>query len=358
MYRRFLLLLSFCIVLIVLSACGNAKDEPQPAVSEVTAAASVETTADTAAPDTAEAEPTRQPSEEEDIYSLPFTGVRPVAVMVDNQGSRVLPQGGLDKAQIVYEVIVEGGLTRLMPVFYETMPEMIGPVRSARDYFLDFMKEYDAIYVHVGGSPKALSDIRKLGINDVDGMHVGSDIIWDLTKDKGNWQDSYTSMEKLLEYAGAVKYKTTTDVKFPFAYNETDVVPTDGQSAVKLTFKYPSMTSAYEYDSATMTYKRLREGRAHMERVSGKQLEAKNIIVQYVRNFDIKDDTKGRQEMETVGSGKGYFITCGKAVKITWTKKDRFGQTQYRDEAGNPISLNRGQTWIQVMPLTGRVTIE
>lgn len=309
-------------------------------------------------PGTAEAEPTGQAVAEGDIYSLPFSGVRPFAVMVDNQGSRVLPQGGLDKAQIVYEVIVEGGLTRLMPVFWGTAPEMIGPVRSARDYFLDYIMEYDAMYVHVGGSPKAVADIKSLKINDVDGMRVGKDVIWDLTKDKGNWQDSYTSMEKLLNYAGVRKYRTTTDVKYPFTYNEADIVPAGGQNAVKLTFEYPSMTSGYEYDSASGIYKRLREGKAHIERVSGKQLEAKNIVVIYVRNFDIKDDSKGRQEMATTGSGKGYFITCGKAVKITWSKKDRAAQTSYTDEAGNAITLNKGLTWIQVMPLTSKVTIE
>jgi len=355
MLGRSSLLLALCILLISFSACSSqGKSEPQTTADGITAEAEKTPSGTT----TSGAVETEQSAAEGDIYSLPLSGVRPVAVMIDNQGSRVLPQGGLDKAQIVYEIIVEGGLTRFMPVFWGTMPEMIGPVRSSRDYFLDYTMEYDAMYVHVGGSPKALADIKKLKINDIDGMRVGSDVIWDLTSDKSNWQDSYTSMEKLLDYTGARKYRTTTDIKFPFTYNDTDVVPTDGQNAVKLTFKYPSMTSGYEYDSAAGTYKRLRLGKAQMERVSGKQLEAKNIIVQYVRNYDITNDAKGRQEMDTTGSGKGYFITCGKAVKITWSKKDRSSQTRYTDESGNPITLNRGQTWIQVVPLTSKVTIE
>ncbi len=358
MRGRSSLLLALCILLISFSACSSQeKAGTQTTAAEITAEAE-KTPSGSTTSGAVETEPAGQEAAEEDIYALPFSGVRPVAVMIDNQGSRVLPQGGLDKAQIVYEVIVEGGLTRLMPVFWGTMPEMIGPVRSARDYFLDYMMEYDAMYVHVGGSPKALADIKKLKTNDIDGMRVGSDVIWDLTRDKGNWQDSYTSMKKLLDYAGVRKYRTKTDIKFPFTYNDTDVVPAGGQNAVKLTFKYPSMISGYEYDSTGGTYKRLREGKAHMERVSGKQLEAKNIIVQYVRNYDIKDDSKGRQEMDTTGSGKGYFITCGKAVKITWSKKDRASQTRYTDESGNPITLNRGQTWIQVVPLTSKVTIE
>ncbi len=358
MFGRSSLLLVLCILLISFSACSSqGKTEPQTTPAETTAETS-KTQYGATSPGAVETEPTGQVAAEGDMYSLPFSGIRPVAVMIDNQGSRVLPQGGLDKAQIVYEVIVEGGLTRLMPVFWGTSPEMIGPVRSARDYFLDYIMEYDAMYVHVGGSPKAMADLKSLKINDVDGMRVGKDVIWDLTKDRGNWQDSYTSMEKLLDYTGVRKYKTTTDVKYPFAYNEADIVPAGGQNAVKLTFKYPSMTSGYEYDGASMTYKRLREGKPHMERVSGKQLEAKNIIVIYVRNYDIKDDTKGRQEMATTGSGNGYFITCGKAVKITWSKKERASQTRYTDESGNAIALNKGQTWIQVMPLTSKVNIE
>jgi hypothetical protein len=219
--------------------------------------------------------------------------------------------------------------------------------------------EYDAIYVHYGGSPQAGKDITKLKINEIDGLYLGTDVFKDLTTDKSNWQDSYTSMEKLQAYSQKRKYDMTTEVKFPFTYNQTDVIPEDGQfDASAITLKYPSMTSKYEYDSATGLYKRFRYGKAHMERVSGKQLEAKNIIVRYTQNYDIKGDKSGRQEMITTGSGKGYYITCGKAVKINWSKESRNAQTKYTDESGNEIKLNRGQTWIQVMPLTAKVTME
>jgi hypothetical protein len=149
MLGRSSLLLVLCILLISFSACSSqGKTEPQTTPAETTAEAA-KTPSGTTTPGAVKTEPTGQAAAEGDIYSLPFSGVRPVAVMVDNQGSRVLPQGGLDKAQIIYEVIVEGGLTRLMPVFWGTTPEMIGPVRSARDYFLDYMMQYDAMYVHV-----------------------------------------------------------------------------------------------------------------------------------------------------------------------------------------------------------------
>lgn len=358
--------LALCIALILLAmsaaACGSAKEpEVQPVVVE------------TDVPEPPAAPPPEEgPQEQEELqepegpaepvkddYSLPFEGMRPLAVMIDNEGTRVLPQGGLDKAQIVYEVIVEGGLTRLMPVFWGTEPEMIGPVRSARHYFLDFSMEYDAIYVHYGGSPQAGTDIKKLKQDEIDGMYLGPDVFWDLTNDRKNWQDSYTSMEKLKKHAEKKKFHDTAEVKFPFTYNEAgkDVVPA-GENAAVITLKYPSMTSKYEYDSASGIYKRFRYGKDHMERVTGKQLTAKNIIVLYVPNWDIKGDYAGRQDMDTTGSGKGYFISCGKAVKIKWSKESRSAQTKYTYENGDPLVLNRGQTWIQIMPVNAKVTME
>lgn len=359
--------LAFFIALMLLAfsaaACGSAeKTEAPPVVVEtevpepqVAPAQEQQEPAEPAGPEKPEgpAEPVK------DDYTLPSEGMRPLAVMIDNEGTRVLPQGGLDKAQIVYEVIVEGGLTRLMPVFWGTEPEMIGPVRSARHYFLDFSMEYDAIYVHYGGSPQAGADIKKLKQDEIDGLYLGPDVFWDLTKDKRNWQDSYTSMEKLKKYAEKKKFNSSAEVKFPFTYNDAgkDTVPA-GDNATAVTLKYPSMTSKYEYDSASGTYKRFRYGKEHMERVSGKQLMAKNIIVQFVPNFDIKGDYAGRQDMKTSGSGSGYIITCGKAAKIKWSKDSRSAQTKYMYENGDPLVLNRGQTWIQIMPVGAKVTIE
>ena len=356
MYKRLSLFLALCLLITPLAACSTqVQNELQPASTQEITTAPEQSTVIVTTPETAVAEPIPA----EDDFILPEENVRPIAVMIDNEGTRSLPQGGLDKAQIIYEVIVEGGETRLMPLFWGSDPKMIGPVRSSRDYFLDYSMEHDAIYVHFGWSPQAQADIPKLKINNINGLYVGSDVIWDLTKDKGNWQDSYTSMEKLLAYAGKLKYRTTTEVKFPFKYNQSDIMPAEGKTANQISLKYSAAyTSGYEYDSATGLYKRFRKGKPHMERVSNKQLEAKNIIIQFTPNYDIKGDNKGRQEMNTTGSGNGYFITGGKAIKIKWSKESRRAQTQYTDEAGNKLMLNRGQTWIQIMPLTAKVTLE
>ncbi|NSW91841.1 MAG: DUF3048 domain-containing protein [Firmicutes bacterium] len=292
-------------------------------------------------------------------FIIPVEGKRPYAVMIDNEGVKCLPQGGLDQAQIIYEIIVEGGETRFMPLFWETEPELIGPVRSSRHYFLDYVLEHDAIYVHFGWSPMAMRDIPKLKINNINGVANGGEIFWDLTEDKNNWQDSYTSMEKIKEYVDRVKYRTTTEKKLVFTYNTEDTELEEGVSAEKVGIKYNQFnTSEYIYDTTTKQYSRFRKGEPHMERVSGEQLKAKNIIIQFAKNYTIPGDKEDRQEVETVGSGEGWFITCGKAIKIKWSKNSREEATKYTDEKGNPIMLNPGQTWIQIISPYAKVDIQ
>lgn len=292
-------------------------------------------------------------------FKFPKEGVRPYAVMIDNEGTKPLPQGGLNLAQVVYEIIVEGGVTRLMPVFWEQEPTLIGPVRSSRHYFLDYSMENDAIYVHFGYSPMAYNDIPKFKINNINGVANGGEVFWDLTKDRGNWQDSYTSMEKARGYVKKVKYRTSTEKNLVFKYSDKDAELKSDKKAEKITLKYStSYKCSYTYDSEKKLYMRFRQGQPHMERVSGEQLTAKNIIIQKVRNYTIKGDQYGRQEVDTVGSGEGFYITEGKYIKITWSKASRTDRTKYQDSKGNEIALNPGQTWVQIFPVLGKLEIE
>lgn len=267
--------------------------------------------------------------------------------------------GGLDKAQIIYEIIVEGGETRFMPIFWETEPELVGPVRSSRHYFLDYVLEHDAIYVHFGWSPMAMRDISKLKINNINGVANGGEIFWDLTQDGNNWQDSYTSMEKIMGYVEKVKYRTTSDKKTVFTYNTEDIELEEGIKAERVNIKYNQLNiSEYIYDNATGKYSRVRKAKPHMERVSSEQIKTKNVIIQFAKNYTIPGDKEDRQEVVTVGNGEGWFITCGKAIKIKWSKGSRSEATEYKDENGNVIKLNPGQTWIQIIPLYGKVEME
>ncbi len=299
----------------------------------------------------------------EEIYNnefiVPVEGARPFAVMIDNEGLKSLPQGGLYMAQTIYETVVEGGETRLMPVFWNVKPNMIGPVRSSRHYFLDYAMEHDAIYVHIGWSPMAQDDISVFKINNINGVVEGWSVFYELTKDINNWQDTYTDIDKISDFAGSKKYRMDTEHETVFSYNKTNITPDDGEKAEKISIRYSgSYTCGFEYDEMEKTYKRLRKGEPHMERITGEQLKAKNIIIQKVKIYDIKGDTEGRQEVVTVGSGKATLITCGKAVTINWSKAERTSKTEYTYKNGDELVLNPGQTWIQIIPEYGEVTIE
>lgn len=358
--KKFLLVLSIILVVIIIAAISitiiyNRKSKN----AEKLASVSQEDTIDI--PDITEIPQIFNEDEkiEKDKFKFPNESKRPYAIMIDNEGTKCLPQGGLDKAQIIYEIIVEGGETRLMPIFWETEPELVGPIRSSRHYFLDYVLEHDAIYVHFGWSPMAMRDIPKLKINNINGVANGGEIFWDLTEDKYNWQDSYTSMEKIKEYVDRVKYRTETDKKPVFTYNSEDIELEEGISAEKVQIKYNQLNiSEYIFDITTGEYSRMRKGKPHMERVSDKQLMAKNIIIQFAKNYTIPGDKEDRQEVVTVSEGEGWFITCGKAIEIKWSKKSRGEATKYEDKYGNTIKLNPGQTWVQIVPLYGKAEME
>ena len=342
MYKKVLLTAIILIFIALFISCSTDKKTSEEPIQTVETTVKVDTT---------------QPEPEVNEFVMPDFTTRPFAVMIDNEGTKSLPQGGLNKAQIIYEIIVEGGETRLMPVFWNTDATMIGPVRSSRHYFLDYAMENDAIYVHFGWSPMAKSDISTLGINNINGITNGGSIFWDLTGDRYNWQDSYTSMEKIKNFTKRVKYRTTTEKTPVFSYNNVDQKLSNGTIAEKINIKYSYYTCGYKYDTKTGMYLRFRKGLPQMERVSGKQLRAKNIIIQFTGNYTLKGDTAGRQNVNTVGSGSGYFITGGKSIKISWSKVSRSAQTKYTDVKGNPIKLNQGQTWVQITPTYGKVTI-
>jgi len=203
-------------------------------------------------------------------------------------------------------------------------------VRSLKFFGQEILAlEHDAIYVHIGWSPMAMADIPKLGVNNINGAYG---VFWDITNDKSNWQDTYTSMEKLEEYAKKVNYRTTTDKEMVFKYHNRDQELEGGKKAEKINLSYSGeYKSYYEYDADKKLYLRFRNGKPHIERQTGEQLTTKNIIIQKVRNYDIKGDQYGRQNLDTVGSGEGYYITNGKCIEIKWSKASRTEKTRQRN---------------------------
>ena len=297
---------------------------------------------------------------ENEYRKLMRSNVRPVAVMIDNDVAASRPQAGLDDAYMIYEIIVEGGASRMMALFKNHDVEKVGPIRSSRHYFLDYALEHDAIYCHAGWSPKASEDIPKLGVNNINGIEGSDGTVYfrDYTYDN-TWHNLYSNVTKLFEKGTKEKgYRKTTDVMHN-PYSNDDITPADAKDATELKLPYSTFYRVgYTYDPENMVYKRYVDGKAHMSQ-SGNILTAKNIIIYQIENYDLPDgQNKGRQEIVNVGSGTGYYVTNGKVIDIEWSKPSRTAKTTYKTKGGSELVLNPGNTFVQIMPLSTTITIQ
>ena len=289
-----------------------------------------------------------------------FNGTdRPIAVMIDNH-SGAWPQANLNKAYIVYEIVVEGGETRLMAVFKGQNLEKIGPVRSSRHYFLDYALENDAIYVHHGWSPQAQSDISTLGVNNINGIQESSANFWRV-KDKSAPHNLFTSTDSILKIAERKGYSKTSDKKSVLNYVANEVeMPATAVNATSVTIPHSNLqTVKYEYDAQNKTYKRYARNKLQTDYITGETVTTKNIIITMCDNYTLNDsENKGRQGLKNIGTFKGYYITEGKAIEIQCTKNARDEQTVYKDLNGKEIEVNDGNTFINICPTDAKLVIE
>ncbi len=287
---------------------------------------------------------------------------RPIAVMINNIGVARKYQSGLQDAYLVYEIIVEGGITRFMAVFKDANLDSIGSIRSSRAYFLDYALENDAIYVHWGGSPGALSNISSLGVNNLDGHSNGGPYFFRKTELPVPLEHTgFTSTKLINSGIDHFKYRKTTskDLLLNYTTEENDLSKIEGAEVANyVEIPYSTyITTSYKYDSANKVYKRYVNSEEHIDYVTKKQYTAKNIITYQIYNDTINDDDKGRQELKNIGNGKGYYISEGYAVPITWEKKSRSAQTVYKYLNGEEINVNDGNTFIQIQPSGKNLTI-
>ena len=288
---------------------------------------------------------------------------RPYAVMINNN-HEAWPQCGIQDAYLVYEIIVEGGITRMMALYKDQDTEKIGSIRSARHYFLDYVQENDAIFVHWGGSPQAYSRISSDRVNDIDGIALeGSVFFRDKTLNRDYEHTGFTSMENVKEYAEKQGYTRDTDkdLLLKYSVDEINMAELEGaEEATEIVLKYSSYhTTSYEYDEENKVYKRSMSKKANVDLVTGEQYTAKNIIIYTVPNYTINDsEDKGRQEIENIGNGTGYLVTGGYVVPIKWEKKSHSSQTIYTYKNGEKIVVNDGNTFIQICPTNADITIE
>ena len=276
---------------------------------------------------------------------------RPYAIMINNvEGARKL-QSGLQDAYMVYELMVEGGITRYLALFLDQTTERIGSIRSARHYYLDYALENDAIYVHHGYSPQAREDWSKLGVDRIE-----------VNESTTGWRDKsasktyeftlFTNIEKLGKGIRSKRTERNKDLLLNYSVDNIDISQMEGAiPANKVDIKYSSNTTTnYKYDTDNNIYLRSVNDKSQNDYVTGKQLTVKNIIVYKVKYSNIQGDDKGRQTIDNVGNGTGYYISNGYAVPITWKKDSRSSATIYKYNNGKEIQVNDGNTFIQIMP--------
>lgn len=279
---------------------------------------------------------------------------RPVAIMFDNL-NKARWQAGLKDAEIVYEFLAEGKITRYMGIFLVNDPEVIGPVRSARPYFISALLEYDPLYVRCGGSPQAKADVNNLRLADVDCLSTPNYVFYryyDTGKTAPN--NLYTSMDSIRKYQSNMGYRKNGKFdSFKFTDEEKII---KGDTANNILIKYFSNnTTEYKYNKDKKIYTRYKDGKKHIDENNNEEIIAKNILIQKARTRVI--DNEGRREIDIIGSGEGIFITNGKYQKVTWKKERRNSKTRYYDEKGEEIVLNSGVTWIQVVPIDTTIEI-
>lgn len=287
---------------------------------------------------------------------------RPIAVMINNHNTARNYHMGLQDAYLVYEIIVEGGSTRYMAVYKDKDVSKIGSVRSSRHYFLDYALENDAIYVHWGYSDQAKQDIERLGIDNINGLYYENSYFYrDNSLNVSLEHTGYTNMELIKKGISKFGYRNTSNKKLLLDYSiePIEINQFDGAITAKdIDLKYSGVvTTSYKYDEASGNYLRYVNGKEHKDYATKEQYTAKNIIAYQVSNHTLNGDVKGRQDIDNVGSGKGYFISNGYAVPISWNKSSRSAQTIYTLKDGTELKVNDGNTFIQIVPMSGNISI-
>lgn len=268
------------------------------------------------------------------------------AIMLENS-TDARPQSGLKQSGVVYEAIAEGGITRFLTLHQEDKPQLIGPVRSVRMYFVDWLAAYDASVAHVGGSAAALAEIRNGNYRDIDQFFNGG-TYWRST-DRYAPHNVYTSFEKL----DALNIKKGFTRSTFTGFSRVDGTPsaTPDASTIAINFSGPLYNTTYAYDASTNTYARSQAGAPHLDREDG-QITPSVVIAMHVDMSLIMQDGS-REDITTVGSGNATIFQNGTAKNVTWHKASRASQLSFTDETGADVPLVRGQTWIAAVPNSG-----
>ena len=316
---------------------------------------------------------------------------RPMAVMIENH-KEARPQSGLSSADIIYEAVAEGGITRFMAIFYCKDASPIGPVRSARIYFIKLLEEYGnyPLYAHVGGAncdqetgsgcangakADALGKINKLGwslYNDLNQFAVPFPNFWrdyERLPNVATEHTVYTSSTKIWDYAKTKRNLTNVDeegvawdknfIKWKFADDEK--LEARGTTN-KISFSFWSSFKSdfavdWNYDKTTNSYSRVNGGKPHLDKDTGKQLQAKNIVIIFADESPANDGYEGGHILyDVVGSGDALVFQNGQSITATWKKADEESRMKFYNSNEKEVEIVKGQVFIELLPTGNKVT--
>ncbi len=364
------------ILVASLAGCATASETVAPSPSGVGGASPSATAGPTSTPGpTATPEPTPSPttpptptpSPTPVRVPAPLTGIpisidaaqrNPVALMVDDHPD-ARPQSGLSLADVVWHAPAEGGIPRYLAMFQSHLrKDLVGPIRSARVYFVLWAAEWNALYGHSGGSPQALALLRRKGegqyVFDANEFRYGGGAFRreSFRTAPHNVYTDAARMRRLGIRLGAEDHAMEPVWRFgpeaPLAER-----PEGGT----ITVPYPHNKVSYAYDRETNTYPRDVSGeKGQTDASTDERIAPTNVVIMHVR-FIETGDSKHRLEGDTVGSGKAEIATNGRIIRGTWEKRDDTDPTRFFDANGEPVVFTAGQTFIQVVPTDLKVTM-
>jgi hypothetical protein len=287
-------------------------------------------------------------------FQAPLTGVdlseepsgRAFGVMINND-PKARPQSALNQADIVYEVLAEGNVTRFLAIFQSEHPENIGPVRSARDYYIDLASGYDALYIAHGYSPEAQEMLTSGVIDNLNGMQYDG-TLFQRASFRQPPHNSYISYESILKGAKQVGYDMTeTPDALPF-YEEEELVNISGETAEQVTVAYLKSNLFkvdYKYDASSKKYARYSNDEQTIDLDSEEPVLLDNVLI-VAMEHELLDDS-GRREIDLTSGGKGYLLQQGKLIDVEWKNIDGRILPFLN---GEEVKFVPGKTWINIVP--------
>ena len=362
------------VALLTLTACSKDEEVPELEVlaQQPVAGAPGETEQEVEFPVDEAPEPTEPPIHGE-ITGIdctnPLTGVtmdkgktvnRPLLISLANTAD-AHPLNGISEADILYEFLVEGGITRFLALYQDfTDVAKVGCIRSARHYTVEIAQSYDGILLTAGGSPQALSYVRSSGVphlNEVEGPR--REVFYrDRNRISGRRMESMhsvvTTNERLLQWLPKYDFRLTHEEDFETALNFTENgTPTSGSTANRVVARFSAgKTTTFTYNSDKKVYRVNQFNRELTDANNGANPEFTNILILKTSVRGIPGDEAGRQNVLTTGEGEGYFVCGGKFTEIKWSRQNNASQYVYTNKDGSDLELGVGRTFICIIPTT------